>query len=114
MRFPEAEGMRPKKPLLGLVWIKCPYPVFAAGVEEVLKEVAHVHCGKSPPAQSAPSCIVLLSEDEEDVTSEVKDLLALVTNTPVLVFSSRVDDQRLAKAAFKAGACGILHVGMRF
>src|SRR5919202_3900440 len=113
MRFPEAEGMRPKKPLLGLVWIKCPYPVLAAGVEEALKEVADVHCGKSLPAQSAPSCIVLLSEDKEDITSEVKDLLALVPNTPVLVFSSRVDDQRLAKAAFKAGACGILHVGMR-
>src|SRR5918912_1605672 len=102
-----------KKPLLGLVWIKCPYPVLAAGVEQVLKEVAHVHYGKSPPAQSAPSCIVLLSDDEEDVTSEVKDLLALVPNTPVLVFSSRVDDQRLAKAAFKAVACGILHVGMQ-
>src|SRR5919199_3473351 len=102
----------PKKPLLGLVWIRCPYPVLAVGVEELLKEVAHVHCGKSPPTQSAPSCIILLSDDEEDVTSEVKDLLALVPNTPVLVFSSRVDDQRLAKAAFKAGACGILHFGM--
>jgi DNA-binding NarL/FixJ family response regulator len=112
MRSTEAEGTKLEKPL-GLVWIKCPYPVLAAGVEEVLKEVAHVHYGKSPPAQSPSSCIVLLLEDEEDVTSEVKDLLALVPNTPVLIFSSRVDDQRLAKAAFKAGACGILHVGMR-
>src|ERR687885_2507565 len=113
MRLAEDGATRSlKKPLLGLVWIKCPYPVLAAGVEEVFKEVAHVHYGKSPPAQSAPSCIVLLSDDEEDVTSEVKDLLALVPNTPVLVFSSRVDDQRLAKAAFKAGACGIIHVGM--
>jgi DNA-binding NarL/FixJ family response regulator len=102
-----------KKPLLGLVYIRCPYPVLSAGVEEALKEVAHVHCGKSLPAQSTPSCIVLFSEDEEDVPSEVKDLLALVPNTPVLIFSSRVDDQRLAKAAFKAGACGILHVGMQ-
>jgi DNA-binding NarL/FixJ family response regulator len=54
-----------------------------------------------------------MTEDEEDVTSEVKDLLTLAPNTPVLVFSSQVDDQHIAKAAFKAGACGIIHVGMR-
>ena len=98
MRSTEAEGTKLKKPL-GLAWIKCPYPVLAAGVEQVLKEVAHVHCGKSPSVLSPPSCIVLMSDDEEDVTSEVKDLLALVPNTPVLIFSSRADDQRLAKAA---------------
>src|SRR5919199_5475076 len=113
MRLAEEESTRSlKKPLLGLVWIRCPYPVLAAGVEQALKEVAHVHCGKSLPTQSTPSCIVLMSDDEEDVTSELKDLLALVPNTPVLVFSSRVDDQRFAKAAFKAEACGILHFGM--
>src|SRR5919202_3288500 len=113
MRLAEDGATRSlKKPLLGLVWIRCPYPVLAAGVEQVFKEVAHVHCGKSLPTQSTPSCIVLMSDDEEDVTSELKDLLALVPNTPVLVFSSRADDQRFAKAAFKAGTCGILHFGM--
>jgi DNA-binding NarL/FixJ family response regulator len=112
MQPTEEESTRSLKKPLGLVWIRCPYPVLSAGMEEALKEVAHVHCGKSLPAQSTPSCIVLLPEDEEDVTSEVKDLLALAPNTPILIFSSQIDDPRLAKAAFKAGACGIIHVGM--
>ncbi|CAA9234489.1 MAG: hypothetical protein AVDCRST_MAG93-1033 [uncultured Chloroflexia bacterium] len=55
---------------------------------------------------------IILCPSEEDVTPEVKRLLASAPDVPLLVLGSRLDEQ-LARRAFLAGAHGFIHLEMQ-
>lgn len=95
---------------LGLVWIKCPYPVLALGLEKVLRTEAQVYRGAHPPVSANFSSLVYCPNGE-DVASEVRSLRKLFPDAPALVCGLHVD-ARLAKDALQAGARGFIHVGM--
>lgn len=95
---------------LGLVWIKCPYPVLALGLEKILGAEAHVYRGIHPPTRVDFSSIVYCPNGE-DVASEIRRLRDLVPDVPNIVFGLNVDPG-LAKDAIRAGARGFIHAGM--
>lgn len=97
---------------LGTVWVVCPYPVVARGLEELLKTEARVHVGpEPPPVDQAPSSIILWPDEAEDVASEVKRLREMFPRALVLVFGSPAD-QRAVMVALGEGASGYLHAEM--
>jgi DNA-binding NarL/FixJ family response regulator len=95
----------------GLIWVKCPHPVVALGLEAALRTVGHVYCGEEAPVKSVPSSIIYCPNGE-DVGSEVRRLRVLAQDVPVLVLGLGVDP-RLALTALLAGARGFIHVGMQ-
>lgn len=94
---------------LGMVWVKCPCPVMALGIERMLGVEADVYSGHRAPA-ARPSLVVLYT-DGKDVTVEVRSLQDALPQVPVLIFSSSVDVP-LARAALRAGARGFIHAKM--
>jgi DNA-binding NarL/FixJ family response regulator len=111
-------GSKPERKALGLVWITCPYPVIARGLEEVLTEEAQVYVGQKPPGDEIPSCIIfcpdrcLIEAETKNLTSEVKRLRERAPYAPILVFCMRVDLQ-VSRAAFRAGVHGFIYAGMQ-
>lgn len=97
---------------LSSVWVSCPYPAVALGLEKMLeaKEI-RVYGGQKPPVNESPNSVVLCPKGE-DVGSEVRRLQALAPGVPVLVFGLRVDT-RLARMALLVGAHGFIHLGMQ-
>ena len=106
MRFKELEVED-----LGLVWVACPYPTVALGLEKTLEAEARANGGRSFRRAEAPSSIIYCPNGE-DVASEVSRLQTLAPDAPILVFGLRVDPQ-LAKTAIRAGARGFIHAGMK-
>lgn len=96
---------------LGLVWLYCPYPILARGLNEILGEEAMVHHGEQPPGEASPSCMLLCVEEIEEVTYKVKPLRAAAPDTPLVVFGLS-KGLHLARAALQSGAQGFVHVGM--
>ncbi len=94
---------------LGMVWVKCPYPVMALGIERMLGIEADVYSGHKAPA-ARPSLVVLYP-DGKDVAVEVRSLRDTLPQVLVIIFSSSVDVP-LARAALRAGARGIIHAKM--
>lgn len=95
---------------LGLVWIKCPYPVLALGLEKALGVEAQVYRGAKPPASASFSSLVYCPNGE-DVASEVGRFQELFPGIPALVCGLHID-ARLAEDALRAGARGFVHIGM--
>jgi DNA-binding NarL/FixJ family response regulator len=103
---PTEPGPKP----LGLVWIKCAYPVLFLGLKEVLESEADVHLGLKPPADRPPSSIVLCL-DREDTASELKHLQTLDFDASIFILSLRADPQ-LAASALEEGASGFVNIEM--
>jgi DNA-binding NarL/FixJ family response regulator len=94
------------------VWVSCPYPVLALGLEKMLEANTRVYSGpEPPPANEAPFCIIFCP-GEEDIASAVRDLRALVPNAPLLVLGLHVDTQ-LARRSILAGAHCFIHIGIQ-
>jgi len=106
-----AQLVRPQPRPLGLVWIRCPYPVLAFGLERMLRAEAYVHFGTKPPPDHPPRAVIVCPE-EGDVAAQLSELKASVPDVPFLVFSLGLD-LKLARTALKAGARGLIHLQMR-
>ena len=100
---------------LGSIWIKCAWPTFSLGLEQVLKAHAtHVHRGQKPPVGDSASLVIFFClSAKDDVASEVEHLRALAPNTSSVVVCGLSADLQLARSALKAGARGFIHVGMQ-
>lgn len=96
---------------LGLLWIHCPYPVLARGLVGTFASEADVHHGERPPESGSPDCILVCSENEDEVERMVREARSLVPDSPVLVFGLG-SDLPLVRAALRAGARGFVHAGM--
>jgi DNA-binding NarL/FixJ family response regulator len=103
---------RAERKALGLVWIDCPYPVLAIGLQEVLADHARLHLGQEPPENEAPALIVHCPAKADDFVSELEYLRAAAPDAPILIFGLRVDP-RAGKIALQAGARGFIHIGMQ-
>src|SRR4051794_36194009 len=91
------------------VWVNCPYPALALGLEKMLEANIRVYSGSEPPpANEAPFCIIFCP-DEGDVASAVSYLRAVSPNAPILVLGLHVDTQ-LARRAILAGAHCFIHI----
>src|SRR5918997_6038053 len=96
---------------LGLVWVKGTQRVPSLGLEKALGAGARVHKGHEGPKAEAPAAVIYFPDGEEEVAQEVRKIRAQAPNAAVLVFAPN-PDLRLARAALKAGAGGLLHGGM--
>ena len=102
---------------LGLVWVKGAQRVPSLGLEKALGAGSRVHKGHEGPKSEAPSAVIccpdgpVCGEGGEAVAREVGEILAQAPDAAVLVFAP-TPDLRLARAALKAGAVGLLHAGM--
>jgi DNA-binding NarL/FixJ family response regulator len=110
MRPTIPEPAKHNRKLLGLVWVTCPCPMVAAGLEKTLGAKAHIHRGQEPPVNT-PSLVVLCANAEEDVAPEVRYLQALAPDSPVLVLGPNAE-LPLARSALRAGARGFIHAQM--
>jgi DNA-binding NarL/FixJ family response regulator len=110
MRPTIPEPAKHNRKLLGLVWVTCPCPVVAAGLEKTLGAKAHIHRGLLPPVNT-PSLVVLCANGEEDVAPEVRYLQSLAPDSPVLVLGPHAE-LPLARSALRAGARGFIHAQM--
>jgi DNA-binding NarL/FixJ family response regulator len=98
--------------LLGLVWIDCPYPVVAAGLEGALEGLARVHAGRAAPTGSdVPCCAILDTSGPESISEGIERIRNVDPDISILAFSLHVD-LPLARAALRNGARGFIHAGM--
>ena len=96
---------------LSPVWVICPYPVVALGLEKMLEAKTWVYDGQSPPIDEAPSSIIFCPRGD-DVDLEIRCLRSLLPDVPILVLGFRVDTQ-LARTALLAGAHGFVYLEMQ-
>ncbi len=97
---------------LGLVWIDCPYPVVAAGLEEALKGRARLHVGQTAPmGADAPYCAIFDTSGAESISEGIERIRGVDPDISILAFSLHVD-LPLARAALRHGARGFIHAGM--
>ena len=96
---------------LGLVWVVTSYPLVAAGIEKALEDKADVRIG-APRAGGSPSCVLVHAEGiGEGFVDDMRRARECYPDTPLLVFSSRLD-LALAAAALRNGADGFVHAAM--
>jgi len=97
---------------LGLVWIDCPYPVVAAGLEEALKGRAQLRVGQTAPIDAdAPYCAIFDTSGAESISEGIERIRGVDPDISILAFSLHVD-LPLARAALRHGARGFIHAGM--
>ena len=97
---------------LGLVWIDCPYPVVAAGLEEALEGRARVYIGQTAPTDAeVPYCAIFDTSRAESISEGIERIREANPDISVLAFSLHVD-LPLARAALRHGARGFIHAGM--
>jgi DNA-binding NarL/FixJ family response regulator len=99
---------------LGLVWIKDTQHVLSLGLEKALGAEARVHTGYKGPKAQTPSAVIYLQEDldgEEELAQEIESIRAQAPHATILVCAP-APDLRLARGALKAGASGLIHIGM--
>ncbi len=97
---------------LGLVWIDCPYPVVAAGLEEALKGRAQLRVGQTAPIDAdAPYCAIFDTSGAESISEGIERIRGVDPDISILAFSLHVD-LPLARAALCHGARGFIHAGM--
>ncbi len=97
---------------LGLIWIRCSWPVVTVGLMQILKEVARVHCNRKPPEDTPAFVIICMDSVAEDLSEIMDRLHESHPDTVVLVFGLRLD-LALALAALQNGARGFVHAGMQ-
>jgi DNA-binding NarL/FixJ family response regulator len=100
---------------LGLIWLKGPQRLDFLGLERALGVAAHIHKGaKAPSADTPTSAVICCLSGEDDLVAaeEVSDIRRIVaSDAPVLVFAL-APTLRLARAALRAGASGLIHSEM--
>lgn len=96
--------------LLGLLWIKCPYPTMSLGLESLLGDAAVVYRGQEAPP-TRPSAVIL-HPDGEDVGKQIKLISKAAPEAPTLVFGLSAD-LKLARLAIRSGARGFIHAEMQ-
>jgi DNA-binding NarL/FixJ family response regulator len=85
--------------------------VVTAGLLRTLEEHAQIHTGSEPP-EEVPSCIVLYTNGQENLSERVEQHRELSSYTsPILIFGSQLN-LPLARDALQAGASGFVHAGM--
>jgi DNA-binding NarL/FixJ family response regulator len=93
---------------LGLIWIDCPPSVVNTGLVQALEERARVHTEMDPP-ESVPSCVVLYSNGQGDLSERLEGHRKMSPYAPpILVMGSHLD-LPLAREALRAGASGFVH-----
>lgn len=97
---------------LGLIWIRCSWPVVTVGLMQILKEVARVHCNRKPPEDTPAFVIICMDSVAEDLSEIMDRLHESHPDAVVLVFGLRLD-LALALAALQNGARGFVHAGMQ-
>lgn len=97
---------------LGLIWIRCSWPVVTVGLMQILKEVARVHCNRKPPEDTPAFVIICMDSVAEDLSEIMARLHESHPDAVVLVFGLRLD-LALALAAIQNGARGFMHAGMQ-
>ena len=95
---------------LGLVWVEGPRSVVVTGLVRALEEQATVHFGSRRP--EGASCIVLCSNELEDLSERMKRLRESNSQTPPIVVFGTHLNLPLARDALRAGASGFVHAGM--
>lgn len=103
-------GGEPKS--LGLVWIKCTYPVVAAGLKSALEDRTRVHLGSSAPMGEVPSCAIYDTGGVEGLSEGLERIKEVNPDISILVFNLHLD-LPLARAALRGGARGFIHAGMQ-
>ncbi len=97
---------------LGLVWLKGSQRVDFLGLEGALSVAARIHKGANAPVGETPaSTVICCPTGEEDLAAEVSNIRVSAPHATILVFAS-APDLRLARAALRAGASGLVHSGM--
>jgi DNA-binding NarL/FixJ family response regulator len=97
---------------LGLVWIDCPYPVVAAGLEEALKGRARAHVGQTAPTDAeVPCCAIFDTSGAESISEGIERIRRVDPDISILAFSPHMD-LPLAHATLRHGARGFIHAGM--
>jgi DNA-binding NarL/FixJ family response regulator len=97
---------------LGTIWIDCPYPLLFAGLKRALRtRAARVHQGLKPLEGGRPSAVICHADSDEDIASKVRNVIALVPDSPVLVLGLQAE-LPLARSALQAGAKGFIHAQM--
>jgi DNA-binding NarL/FixJ family response regulator len=114
MRYHETattvESRNDRSKPLGLVWINCPYPVVAAGLERALESRAKVHLGSSPPLEE-PSSAIYDTGGVEGLSEGVRRFQEVNPDISILIFSLHID-LPLARVALQVGARGFIHASM--
>ncbi len=95
----------------GVVAIDCPSLLVADGLARAL-ENAHVRYRQGPPEAGVPCTVVLWAEDAKSVLSKVERTREVSPDASILVLGPSAD-LPLARAAFRVGARGFVHAGMR-
>jgi DNA-binding NarL/FixJ family response regulator len=111
MQPTKLESTRLEEKALGFVWIDCPYPMLALGLEKALSAEAWVHRQRKAPTEDSPSIVIYCPNSRKDVASRVNAIQTLFPGTVTLLFGLNVDLQ-LARTALKEGARGFIHAGM--
>jgi len=102
---------------LAFVWLVCPYySVATAGLIRVLMKSGIQHGIELPP-EIAPDCVVLCTQDAEDLPEAIENIRKASTDAtrvdcPIVVFASQ-NDSKLAEASLRGGARGFVHAMMR-
>lgn len=98
----------------GAVWIKGTASLASVGLEITLKKSGiRAHRRLEAPQDPTPSVVVYCLEDnEDDLTSRVRELKELAPDAAAVVIFAASADLSLARAAILAGAKGFLHAGM--
>lgn len=98
---------------LGLIWLKGQNRVDFLALERVLSVAARIHKGVKAPLRETPVSAVICCPAAEDALAaeEVSDIRVLASDAPVLVFAS-APNLRLARAALRAGADGLIYSRM--
>jgi DNA-binding NarL/FixJ family response regulator len=115
-------ALRPEPETQLAVWVECPYPLVTLGLQQTLRAAGHdIRLERKGPGAAEhqeqggapPSCAVYCPKGEDDVASRVERLRHRFPEAPVLVLGSDAGDLPLARAAFRGGARGFLHLGMQ-
>jgi DNA-binding NarL/FixJ family response regulator len=100
---------------LGLIWLKGSQGMAFLDLERALSVAsvaARIHKGVKAPLGDTPASVVICCPTgEEDIATEVSNILVQAPDATVLVFAA-APDLPLARAALRAGASGLLHSGM--
>ena len=106
---------RPPVPL-GLVWVKSAQRVLSLDLEKALGKETRVHKGLEGLTAEPPAAVICcpdnLDGDEEELAQEIEGIRTQAPGAPIIVLAFAPNLQ-LARGALKAGASGLIHVGMR-
>ena len=108
---PQSFARKPEQRTPEWIWVRCPCPVIARGLRDILETEARVYCGEDPLQERTFRCLVLYCREEE-LAGRIRDHREHSPEVPVLVVG-QPGDVSLARAAIQSGTRGFIHVGMQ-